>query len=108
MGDEDQTCAKIVADLRNTAAAARRAHRQRGRGQHRDHRLEAAVKILMNYWELTLGREFRVGEWIEGEPKNEGAAAFVKDAMQIIAPHHRLRGLQPTMRYLSGNKVKSS
>ena len=56
-------CDKTVADLRSLATTARRAHRQRGRGQHRNHRLEAAVKVLMNYWEGTLGRKFTVGAW---------------------------------------------
>jgi hypothetical protein len=101
-GTGDDVCDKAVADLRRLAAAARNAHRQRGRGHSRDSSLAAAVKILMDYW-VSLGREFKVGEWIDGEPKSIGAV-FVRDAMKIIAPHHRLRGLQPTMRLLSGNR----
>jgi hypothetical protein len=95
---------KIVADLRNIAAAACLAHRERGPGHPRDRRLEAAVKVLMGYWRGTHDGKFAVGTWPKGRPKRGSPADFVIDALDIALPGIDLRGLKRMMQDLSGNR----
>jgi len=90
-------CDQLVTDLTKIAAAARRAHREKGPGQPRDRRLTQVVEILVDYWATGLGREFHVGEWPGGQPKRGGGADFVKDVVKLIDPHNRLRGLKRIM-----------
>jgi hypothetical protein len=105
-GETDQQTADRVGDqLQSLAAAASRVPRSRVKGRKANTELRSMVRVLVNYWTLTLGRRFSQDHrWHCGGPHTD-AVRFCWRVVEYLVPGQG-DGLRTVAREFSSAKLR--